>query len=227
MVFATTRDGSDGIFWRPADGPGAAEQLLTIEGASFYSAEQWVDDRTLLARVTMPATGPDIGVLSLDGDPSWQPLLAAEAAEISPTVSPDGRWIAYSSNETGASEVYVQRFPELGDKRQISVGGGIDPVWSPDGRELFYLRTRPGGPPGAVMVVALETEPTVAPGRSEVLFEGVYYRPPIVVRQYDLSPDGERFLMITVGDQATEEAAPQIHVVLNWFEELKVRVPVP
>ena len=112
--------------------------------------------------------------------------------------------------------------PELGDKRQVSVGGGLDPVWSPNGRELFYLRARPGGPADAVMVVAIETEPTVAPSSPEVLFEGVYHRPFIGGRRYDLSPDGERFLMITVGDQTT----PQIHVVLNWFEELKERVPV-
>ena len=112
VVFTATRDGSHGLFWRPADGPGAAEQLLTIEGASVYAAEQWVDDRTLLVMVLMPATRGDIGVLSLDGEPSWQPLLATEAFEAEPTVSPDGRLIAYGSQETGAFEVYVQRFPE-------------------------------------------------------------------------------------------------------------------
>ena len=226
VVFTTTRDGSQGIFWRPADGPGAAEQLLTIDGASSYSPAQWVDDRTLLVWVFLRATGADIGVLSLDGEPSWQPLLATDAQEFTPTVSPDGRWIAYSSNETGAREVYVQRFPELGDKRQISVGGGQDPVWSPDGRELFYLRIRSGAPPDAVMVVALETEPTVAPGRPEVLFEGVYYRPLRGGRRYDLSPGGARFLMITVGGQTTEDASAQIHVVLNWTQELLERVPI-
>ena len=161
----------------------------------------------------------------MDGERSWQPLLSSAANEgdpALPALSPDGAWIAYQSDETGQFEVYVKRFPDLGNKEQISTGGGQDPVWSLDGRELFY-RDLSGS---RMMVAPIETEPTLTLGTATVAFEGTYFQG--IGRRHDLAPDG-RFLMIKPTGAVTEDAAltlPQIVVVQNWFEELKRLVPI-
>jgi serine/threonine-protein kinase len=87
----------------------------------------------------LPGSGADIGVVSLEGEPKADPLIQTEFSEDHGAISPDGRWIAYDSNLSGPFEIYVQRFPELGDRQRISTGGGRNPLRSPDGRELFYL----------------------------------------------------------------------------------------
>ncbi len=126
---------------------------------------------------------------------------------------------------SGRYEIYVERFPDLGDRVTISTGGGRAPHWSPAGDELFYRRLD-----GAMTVVPIDTIDTaqgLAPGTPEVLFEGSPYRnQPPQGQHYDLSPDGDRFLMIkTVSDTAA--TTPPIILVLNWFEELTRLVPVP
>ncbi len=135
--------------------------------------------------------------------------------------SPDGRWLAYESNETGHDEIYLAPFNVTGPggTKQISVGGsgGTEPVWARDGRELFY---RNGD---KMMAVAIETEPDISVGTPRLLFEGRFLPgPPWARRNYDISPDGQRFLMI----QREQDLVPtEIIVVLNWFEELKRLVP--
>jgi hypothetical protein len=138
-----------------------------------------------------------------------------------PEISPDGRWMAYNSDESGQLEVCVRPFPDVNRaKEQVSANGGVVPLWSPDGRKLYY---RAGD---AVMAVAVETEPAFKCGKPEVLFRGNYAlsdRHP-----WDISPDGKRFLMMKdVGAVSSGEAGPRkIIVVTNWFEELRERVPV-
>ena len=141
---------------------------MTIEGAQFLDARGWSPDGETLVFWYRGSgtTGGDIGVLSLEEERTWEPLVQTEAIEAFPVISPDGGWIAYASNETGQREVYVQRFPELGQRRQISTGGGSQPRWSPDGRELFYAIGN------TLMVVPIETEPTVRVGTPETVFEG-------------------------------------------------------
>ena len=139
-----------------------------------------------------------------------------------PALSPDGAWIAYQSNETDQSEVYVERYPDLGNREPVSIGGGRDPVWSSDGSELFYRsldRSR-------MMVVPIDTQPSLTLGIPTVVFEGTYFDS--FGRRYDLAPDG-RFLMIKPPDAAAEDGASvpnQIVVVQGWFEELTRLVPV-
>ncbi len=155
-------------------------------------------------------------VLSMEGERTSQPLFQSQFNENKGMISPDGRWIAYDTNE---SEVYVRPFPNVEEgKWQISRDGGIEPVWAPRGQELFY---RNGG---AMMVVGIKTEPTFTAGSPVVLFTGRYTSPG-TVGNYDISPDGQRFLMIKEADAVEEQA--QINVVLNWFEELKRLVPTP
>ena len=149
----------------------------------------------------------------MDGDRAWNPLLAEEYAEWDATISPDGRWMAYGSTESGRPEIYVRPFPDVEkDRVQISDGGGNDARWSPDGRELFYRSYRT---PTSVMVVPVTSEPAFAAGISEVLFEDIYYSGPNI--NWDVAPNG-RFLMIK--EEASEDIR-QINIVRNWTEELK------
>ena len=131
-------------------------------------------------------------------------------SEQSPSLSPDGRWLAYVSTESGRPEVFVQPFPGLGAKWPISTDGGTTPVWSRLGRELFY---RNGD---RMMGVAVQTEPTFVAGHPQLLFEGHYYAGSWT--NFDVAPDG-RFIMIQ--NDRTDAPQTRIAIVENWFEELK------
>jgi hypothetical protein len=124
-------------------------------------------------------------------------------------ISPDGRWLAYVSNESGHDEVYVRSFPEPSRKLQISTDGGTAPVWSRNGREIFYIEN------DRLMVVPVETGTSLQPGRPKLLFEGGFVHEFTQFADYDVSLDGQSFVMI----QSAQK--PELHVVLNWFEELK------
>ena len=163
----------------------------------------------------------DIGVLSMDGERTWEPLISTEANEQAPALSPDGQWIAYTSDETGQRLVYVERFPQRGGKETISRVSSAHPTWSPDGRELFYITD--GG--DRLMVVPVESGQNLQVGEATVLFEGQYYDQG-TLRSYDVSPDGLRFLRIKEGVETTETgAAPEVILVKNWVEELTRLVP--
>ena len=150
-------------------------------------------------------------MLPLNGEATS--FLATSFNERSAMFSPDGRWLAYASNESGRSEVYVQAYPGPGGKWPISIEGGTEPMWSRDRRELFY---RQGN---KMMAVAVKTVPTFTADKPRLLFEGPYATSTLAP-YYDVSLDGQRFLMIKAAEGPT-----QINVVLNWFEELKRLVP--
>ena len=164
VVFTSTRDGG-GLFWRAADGTGAVERLL--ESANNPWPWGWSTD----GRLVFDQQG-DIGVLTVEGDRTVEMLLETEFGEEVPALSPDGRWIAYQSNESGRSEIYVQPFPNVDDgKWQVSTNLGFDPVWSPDGRHLFFATV-----PFRMMVAEVETEPTFSPGTPTEAFDLSAYR---------------------------------------------------
>ena len=164
----------------------------------------------------------------MDDDHTHKLLLHEDYAESHPQVSPDGKWIAYCSAETGQQEIFVRPFPDVNKgKWQISTDTGNSPLWSPDGRELFYLTGQ--ATTEAAMRVAVETEPTFKKGTPEELFRGTYVGYYPADFPWDIHPDGNRFLMIkttAATDVATVGQQPKINIVLNWDEELKERVPV-
>jgi serine/threonine protein kinase/Tol biopolymer transport system component len=233
IAFESNKEGANNIFWQLADGSGGLEPLTTSEYLQVPSS--WSPDGQLLAFIEItPTTGRDIWVLRMDDRsassgqvPSagsgqvrkTQPFLRTPFNETAPRFSPDGRWLAYVSDESGRNEIYVQPYPGPGGKWQISTEGGTEPSWNPNGRELFY---RSGD---KMMAVDIATQPNFASGKPRMLFEGPYLPTPGTFPNYGVSPDGQRFLMLKPTEQA--QAAPtQINVVQNWFEELKQKVPV-
>jgi eukaryotic-like serine/threonine-protein kinase len=216
IAFESNKEGPPNIFWQLADGSGGSERLTTSEYVT--APMSWSPDGQLLAFIEVnPTTGFDIWVLRIS-DRKAQPFLRTPFNETSARFSPDGRWLAYISDESGSYEIYVQPYPGPGGKWQISTEGGKEPVWNPNGRELFY---RSGD---KMMAVDITTQPGFAAGKPRMLFEGRYEPAPVPIANYDVSPDGQRFLMLKPTEQA--QASPtQINIVLNWFEELKRRVP--
>jgi serine/threonine-protein kinase len=191
-----------------------------------------IDESILVSNDRVNPFRFDIGSILMQGDHAYEPLLQEEYDERLPQISPDGRWMAYTSNVSGESEIYVRPFPGVGsDRFPVSTSGGFNPLWSPDGRELFYCRRDYTGLTGlTVMAVSVETEPTFKAGKPEPLFQA----PPISFTIYDghiwdIHPEGKRFLMMKSPPGTEDESTPgiprKINIVLNWFEELKQRVP--
>jgi serine/threonine-protein kinase len=216
IAYQSSKEGPFNIFWQLADGSGGLERLTTSK--YLHAGHSWSPDGQLLTFIEInPTTGIDIWVLRLS-DRKPQPFLRTRFNEAAPRFSPDGNWLAYMSDESGRYEIYVQPYPGPGGKWQISTEGGTEPVWNRNVGELFY---RSGD---KMMAVDITAQPGFAVGTPRMLFEGRYELAPFPVANYDVSPDGERFLMLKPSESA-ETAPTQINVVLNWFEELKRRVP--
>ena len=219
IAFPSDRGGSRQLFWKSADGAGTAEQLTNDE--LFSPGVTSISPDGKLAFGTLSVTGnADIGIIELQGERNITVFLETPFDEGQPAISPDGRWVAYLSPESGRQEIYVRPFPGPGGKWQISTEGGVAPVWARNGRELFYASS----PTGQLMAVDITTEPTFQAGTPRVVLEeGFRLVAGTQGANYDVSPDGQRFLMV----QGGEANLTQLNVVLNWFEELKERVPVP
>jgi eukaryotic-like serine/threonine-protein kinase len=226
IVFISNKEGPRNLFWQLADGSGGLERLTTSDSVQIPGS--WSADGQLLAysEVSSP-TGYDLWVLPMSGSSAapgqvrkGQLFLQTKFNEAAPQFSPDGHWLAYVSDESGRKEIYVQPYPGPGGKWQISTEGGAEPLWNRNGRELFY---RNGN---KMMAMEITTKPSFSPGTPKMLFEGQYQTlPTISTPNYDASPDGQRFLMLKPTGQE-QAATTQINVVLNWFEELKQKVPV-
>jgi DNA-binding SARP family transcriptional activator/Tol biopolymer transport system component len=197
------------IRWIPTDGSDSAETLLPFASGQFPT-DFTPDGQALLLQIRHPATGWDIWILPLQGDRRLQPYLRGPADEHSAVVSPDGRWLAYISNEAGRNEVYVRPFPTPGPPVQLSSGGGREPRWAPSGRELFYRNEQ------GLIAAAVGATPSFRVGRRTVLFDDTPYLSHTVGAAYDFHPDGRRFVMIRRGSES-----PQVVVVLNWFDQLR------
>jgi serine/threonine protein kinase len=196
-----------------ADGSGRSE---LIEGTSAADHPNSVSpDGATLVFVKMAATG-DLHALSLRGKPAPHPLLATPAYEAGAQFSPDGRWLAYVSDESGKLEVYVRPFPALDRKFQVSTQGGTQVLWSPNGKELFY---RSGD---KLLAVDVSTDPQLTLSTPRLLFERHYAFGSVTYPNYDVAPDGERFVMVR-----DESGSGRLNVVLNWSDELARMRPLP
>jgi serine/threonine-protein kinase len=217
VAFASDKAGRANLFWKPADGSGA-EERLTTSGNIQIPGSFSPDGRTFLYHEVDPQTGRDVWILPLEGERKPRVFLRTEFNEVAPRFSPDGHWVVYASDESGRNEIYVQPFPGPGGKYQISTDGGTEAIWRANG-EIFY---RNGD---RMMGAEIKTQPNLTVGRPRLLFEGRYLTVGIgATPLYDVTADSQRFLMIRAGEESAV-AATQIHVVLNWFEELKKRVP--
>ena len=224
VAFTSGSGTKSAAYLKAADGTGEDEKIGSLPNAMILPWAWSSDGKTLVTIDYLGGLAFDIGSLSMEGDRKWKPLLREKYIELQPKISPDGRWMAYMSDESGQDEIYVRPYPEISKGRwQVSTSGGNSPLWSPDGRKLFYRNGR------AVMAVAVETAPAFTPGKPEVLFQGRYVVLSLTDgHTWDISPDGKRFLMLKApgSPESTTEGPHKINIVLNWFEELKQRVPV-
>jgi serine/threonine-protein kinase len=216
-----TLDGERVVYWsgqgllqRRADGTGTAEPLT---GPELSIPEAWTADGRLIIDSGGVANG-DIDILTVTGERTREPLLATTFGESRAALSPDNRWLAYQSNESGRNEIYVRPFPDVkSGEWRVSTQGGEEPKWSRDGRSLFFLG------PSSLMEAPIESGETFTWGSPKAVFDRKGYVPADVPHSYDVSPDGQRFLMIKVGTPAG--ATARIVVVENWSEDLKRLVP--
>ena len=225
VVFSSDRGGVRNLYRKAADGTGVVERLS--ESANLHFPNTFTPDGTRLVFVEMSPDFQswDLAVLTLDGELTVEPLLDTDFVLNNAHLSPDGRWLAYESNASGADEIYVRPFPNVDSGRwQISSGGGFNALWGPDGHELFF-RTRDG----SVMRVEIDTEPEFRAGNPESIIEPGSYYVNARDRSFDISPDGQRFLMLQEGAASNADdplaGLTRLIVVQNWFEELKARVP--
>ena len=220
IAFTAVRDGTESIHWQSADGSGTPEPLSTELGFPFGFTP---DGSRLLFS---PSLGRilDVGILDVDGSGPAELLLDQSFEESNAQVSPDGRWLAYESNESGQEEIYVRPFPDIDSAlHPVSTSGGSRPLWSSEGDELFYYVD-----PGTIMTVLVTSDAGLVLGRPEVAVQGAFASPVNTGTHHDVSPDGRRFLLIVDEEVPEGEATPPpIMVVLNWNQELLEQVPVP
>jgi serine/threonine-protein kinase len=228
IVFTSTRATAPNLYQRAADGTGTDERLtssLLQQNATATSP----DGRRVVFQELAPNTAWDLMLLSLDGTPRVEPLLQTPFDERNAEISPDGHWLAYESNESGQIQIYVRPFPKMSDGHyRISTDGGRTPVWAPNGRELFFVNGT------SLLTVAVQPTERFSTGKPTKLFDGKSIvfdarstSTPGVGRTYDVSRDGQRFVMIKDSAIASDNKMTQASMVVvqNWFEELKAKVP--
>jgi serine/threonine-protein kinase len=216
IFFSVIQSARSKLFWRPADGSAPMELLL--ESDDVISPQSLSPDGEILTTCkSNPEGGTDIFLFHVR-ERRLTPFLNSQYFEGFPEFSPDGHWIAYSSDESGRREVYVQRFPGPGGKWQVSSEGGTESVWARDRRQLFYRRQ------DQVWAVDIKTDGDFQHGKPRLLFEQPGFVSGNPIRSFDLSKDGQRFLMAKFGPR-TPTPVTEMILVQNWFEELKRLVP--
>jgi hypothetical protein len=212
LIFGSKRGATEfGLYRQRVDGQAQAELLWASPTPIWPDPQSWSPDgRTLVFATKARNTGEDIWTLSLEGNRAAAPWLQTAANEWAARLSPDGRWMAYNSDESGQPEVYVRPFPGPGGKWLASQGGGgFNGIWSRDGRKLFFRR-------GAQLLdVDIDTASGFSAGTPRVLFSGRYL---VSGRDFDVSPDGTKFVMMRNDDSRSTST---LHVVLNWWHALK------
>jgi serine/threonine protein kinase/Tol biopolymer transport system component len=215
-VFSSNASGVRNLFWMPVFEPGQAERLATSEYVQLPGS--WSPDAGTLAFVERhPTTGRDIWVLPFASDRIPRPFLHAAFDEGAPRFSPDGRWLAYVSNESGRTEVFLRSRVDLGQRQPVSTNGGAEPVWARDGRQLFYRHD------DKMMVVAILSN-TASPrvGPPQEVFAGNFAVGTLDAANYDVMPDGQRFLMVQAEQPSSQRT---LQVLINWLGVVAAAAP--
>ncbi len=220
VLYVVDRSGS-GVgpaYTHRADGTGAARLLVASSKNDFGQIVSSRDGHWLILR-TAPIGPGSTDIVGLEtGDTALVPLVATPAAEMFPALSPDGRWLAYSSNESGQSEVYVRPFPQTATaKWQVSTVGGSEPAWANSGRELLYLNGK-----GEMASAEIQPGATFSVGKQRPLFSATQFSRPGPVPSFSVSPDDKRFLMVREGDNTQQS---ELIVAENWLQELRAGAP--
>jgi serine/threonine-protein kinase len=237
IIFASARAGAFNLFWQAADNTGTVERLTTSANTQFPTSIS-PDGMRLIVRESMR----DLRVLAMDPSAplgtgpappgagrsatapgastrQTEPLVQTTFLEDNGELSPDGHWLAYQSNESGRFQISVRPFPNVdGGHWTISTTGGVKPLWARNGKELYYLTLD-----GAMVAVPIHSTPAFSAGTPTKLFDTRYYATGNA-RTYDVSRDGQTFLMIKAAGDDPTSTPTGIVVVLNWVEELKARV---
>ena len=206
VLYRTARDTRAALWWRTADLSEPGRPLLANPHADFYEGVITPDGKNIVYQ--LDTAGADIMYRGLEGDTTPKPVATTAFIESMPRVSPDGRWVAYVTTESGASQVVVQPFPGPGPRTQISNDGGREPVWAPDGRRLYYRDNQ------HLVAATVSTNPSFSVTSREALFDDSFVRGSLPHADYDVSPDGKNFLML----KPTGET--QVTVVYNWLDEV-------
>ncbi len=214
LVFGWHKSLAQNLFWQPFDGSLPMERLTTSEYVQRPGASSR-DGRTIAFVEILSNANTDIALLDVPSKTA-APFLNSPFNEYCPEFSPDGRWLAYASDESSRVEVYVRAIPGPGGKQQVSSNGGSEPLWSKDGQKLYYRWED--------QVWDVDILPAGGFGKPRLLFKKPGYRMGFPVRAYDLSLDGKRFLMVRVG-HVKPSPITEIILVQNWFEEIKRLVP--
>ena len=228
LTFSSNREGTTSLYSMPADGSGAAERLTTADAGTFHSPGSWAPDgQTLLFNMVRDGvTDWNIWTLSANDRETHSLYDTPDTVYMGAELSPDGQWLAYGAGpDTLNIDLYVEPFPPTGSRRRITQNGGVWPLWSPNGDQLFYRPPALGGEL-TVRSVDVATEPDFGFRNEQTLpLEG--FNTVAFYRDYDITPDGERLVMVFPADQTGDASPPRINLVLNWFEELTRLVPVP
>jgi serine/threonine-protein kinase len=222
IAFQSDREGELAVFWQPADGASAAERLTTPDPGTSHVPQSWSPKADVFAfDVVQGSSGVSLWTSS-PVDKKVSRVDGVQSPALTNAVfSPDGKWLAWTTNESRASGVFVQPFPSTGARYQITTERGIYPLWSRDGRTLFFT------PPGELQSVTITTQPSFVIGNPTTLPRGFLVTGTGTPRTYDFLPDGRFIGLIDSASTAQASLAPSQVLVLNWFEELKQRVPVP
>ena len=213
VTFTSNAAGSYDLWTKRADGSTQAVLQVHEKGGAF--SPRWSPDGKWLVFRGGPQPGEDILGIRPGIDTAAVPLVATKFGGRAPAISPDARWLAYTSNESGQYEVYVVPFPNTAAaKWAVSTHGGIEPLWSHSGKELFYRNAA-----GNLVAVEVQSTPTFSLGASTVLFPAAAFYSLVGGAQYAVAPDDRRFLMI----RQVAGAPDELIVVDNWFEELKAK----
>jgi serine/threonine protein kinase len=233
VTFFSFRLNLPSMYWKPVDVTEPEELILPrrLEHYTYYQKTEtgekaqfpasWSPDGKYLLYVEDEGAQGKKDLWMWSEEDGTKPFVRSSFDEMQPTFSPDGRWVAYISDQSGRYEVYVRSFPSGERAIQVSVGGGVEPVWAPGGNELFYRNE------DKMMVVPISMSPSFTPGTPALLFEKAFEHPTSYTcytrASYDVTPDAHRFVMVQ--SEGEEPPPRRIHVILDWFEELKRLVP--